>query len=465
MMKSFDIYDIIYSVFIIFISFKKGQSMDENHVIKNIKKLAEKMGKTPSVNEYQTEYGSTSFYKVRYNSLIVKAGLKPNIAYNKDFIKKSENHLKKKKELKEEFLQIYKRLKFVPTKKEINECGISSEVIRYYFGTYKGFLKEVGVTKDKDMKSPKVVEKNFNREVILKQIKELATKLKKIPTKEEYEEKYGKIVGLRQYGGFSSLLELASPILEKKEISKIEVEDSYLKYIKENGIPSEKDLPKALPQLKIIKKYFKNFKNLLTKIGYIESRAAFWKMSQGELISFLQKSVDSKVLKAPKDFNLNFNLPFWETVKSTLKCETFDEMADIIDRQELNEIRYNKYTRKEVVMLYKRLSDKLGKMETGATIRDLELHHRLNSYYISELFGGLNELRMALGYKVGEQEIKATVFNKEEIKKILKRKIKIRGRNLKIREIEEIPELPSLPTIYKIFEVNKIKELYVAIEE
>ncbi|MBS5038851.1 MAG: hypothetical protein KHZ27_10645 [Fusobacterium sp.] len=74
-------------------------------------------------------------------------------------------------------------------------------------------------------------------------------------------------------------------------------------------------------------------------------------------------------------------------------------------------------------------------------------------------------MRMALGYKVGEQEIKATVFNKEEIKKILKRKIKIRGRNLKIREIEEIPELPSLPTIYKIFEVNKIKDLYIAIEE
>ena len=57
------------------------------------------------------------------------------------------------------------------------------------------------------------------------------------------------------------------------------------------------------------------------------------------------------------------------------------------------------------------------------------------------------------------------MFNKEEIKKILKRKIKIRGRNLKIREIEEIPELPSLPTIYKIFEVDKIKDLYIAIEE
>ncbi len=439
--------------------------MDENQVIKNIKKLAEKLGKNPSVHEYHAEYGNTSFYKVRYNSLVIKAGLKPNIAYNKDSVKKKENHLKKKKELKEEFMQIYNRLKFVPTKKEINECGISSEVIRYYFGTYKGFLKEVGVTKDKDMKSPKTVEKNFNREVILKQIKELATKLKKIPTKEEYEEKYGKIVGLRQYGGFSSLLELASPILEKKEISKTEVEDSYLKYIKENGIPFEKDLPKALPQLKIIKKYFKNFKNLLTKIGYIESRAAFWKMSQEELISFLQKSVDSKVLKAPKDFNFNFNLPFWETVKSTLKCETFDEMADIIDRQELNEIRYHKYTRKELVMAYRKLSDRLGKSEIGATIRDLELYHRLNSYYISEIFGGLNELRMALGYKVGEQEIKSTVFNKEEIKKILRKKVKIRGRNLKIREIEEVPELPSLPTIYKIFEVNKIKDLYAAIEE
>lgn len=439
--------------------------MDENQVVKNIKKLAEKLGKTPSVHEYHAEYGNTSFYKVRYNSLVVKAGLKPNLAYNKDSTKKMENHLKKKKELKKEFMQIYKRLKFVPTKKEINECGISSEVIRYYFGTYKGFLKEVGITKDKDLKSPKIVEKNFSREIILKQIKELAVKLKKIPTKEDYEKKYGKIEEIEQYGGFLNLLELASPILEKREVSKTEVEDIYLKYIKENGIPSEKDLPKDLPQLKIIKKYFNTFKKLLTEIGYVESRADFYKMSQEELICFLQKSVDNKVLKAPKDFNLNINLPFWETVKLILNCETFDEMADIIDRQELNKIRYNKYTRKEVVMLYKKLSDRLGKIETGATIRDLELHHRLNSYYISELFGGLNELRMALGYKVGEQEIKATVFNKEEIKKILKRKIKIKGRNLKIREIEEISELPSLPTIYKIFEVNKIKDLYIAIEE
>ena len=140
-------------------------------------------------------------------------------------------------------------------------------------------------------------------------------------------------------------------------------------------------------------------------------------------------------------------------------------MADIIDRQELNEIRYNKYTKKEVAMVYRKLFDRLEKTETGATIRDLELYHRLNSYYTSELFGGLNELRMALGYKVGEQDIKATIYNKKEIKKILRKKVKIKGRNLKIREIEEISELPSLPTIYKIFEVNKIKELYAAIEE
>ena len=136
-------------------------------------------------------------------------------------------------------------------------------------------------------------------------------------------------------------MELASPILEKREVSKTEVEDIYLKYIKENGIPSEKDLPKDLPQLKIIKKYFNTFKKLLIEIGYVESRADFYKMSPEELICFLQKSVDNKVLKAPKDFNLNINLPFWETVKFILNCETFDEMADIIDRQELNEIRYN----------------------------------------------------------------------------------------------------------------------------
>ena len=46
--------------------------MDENQVIKNIKKLAEKLGKNPSVHEYHAEYGNTSFYKVRYNSLVVK---------------------------------------------------------------------------------------------------------------------------------------------------------------------------------------------------------------------------------------------------------------------------------------------------------------------------------------------------------------------------------------------------------
>ena len=30
--------------------------MDENQIIKNIKKLAEKLGKNPSVHEYHTEY-------------------------------------------------------------------------------------------------------------------------------------------------------------------------------------------------------------------------------------------------------------------------------------------------------------------------------------------------------------------------------------------------------------------------
>lgn len=440
--------------------------MNEKEIIKNIKELAKKLGKTPSITSYRKEFGNSSdFYKINYNYFVIKAGLKPNSAHNQDEKRKKKNHLEKKKELKKKFLALCDRLQFVPTRDEMDECGISSEVIRYYFGSFKSFLNEIGLTtRTKNFKSENMaVLENFDREIILNKIRDLTKRIKRIPTIKEYESEYGKVKNIKKYGNFSSLIELANPILPEDEISKVQLEDIYFAYIKKNGIPSVRSLPEELPSLKVIRKYFKNFEALLNEIGYDKQQRAFYKMSSEEMIIFLQDSVDRKILKTPKDLNLNYNLPFWETVKYVLKCESFEEMADIIDRQELNEIRYNKYTRKEIAILYRKLSEKLDKKETGATLRELDFHYRINSFYISELFGGINDLRAELGYKT-EENIEP-VFEKDVLIKILKRKIKAKRRNLKIKEINEDPELPSILTLYKIFGVNKIKDLYEKLYE
>lgn len=393
------------------------------------------------------------------------AGVKPYVSYEIYADRKKKKHAEKKKEMKKTFLEIYSRLGFVPNRREITECGIPSEVIRYYFGTYVNFLKEMGLKLQlKSSRNKITAEKNLKKEIISNKIKKLTKELERIPTLKEYEEKYGKVKGMGEKN-FSKLLNLINPALIEKSLSKKQIEDIYIKYIKEKGIPFVYQLPKELPQAKVIRKYFKTFNAMLAEIGYDEQAVAFYKMSKEEMIDFLQKKVDRYILREPKDFRLNRSLPFWETVKFVLGCKGFKEMADIIDRQELlYRRRYLRYTRRDLTNLYKKLAVKLNKEDVGLTFRDFEIYHHINCYNITLLFGGINQLRTAAGYKPINEDSKV-LFEKDDIAKALRRKSKILGRNLMMKEIIEDSELPSITSIYKIFGVEKIDDLHKVIRK
>lgn len=341
----------------------------------------------------------------------------------------------------------------------------SSEVIRYYFGTYVNFLKEMGLKLQlKSSRNKITAEKNLKKEIISNKIKKLTKELERVPTLKEYEEKYGKVKGMGEKN-FSKLLNLINPALIEKSLSKKQIEDIYIKYIREKGIPFVYQLPKELPQAKVIRKYFKTFNAMLAEIGYDEQAIAFYKMSKEEMIAFLQKKVDRYILREPKDFRLNRSLPFWETVKFVLGCKGFKEMADIINRQELlYRRRYLRYTRRDLTNLYKKLAVKLNKEDVGLTLRDFEIHNHVNCYNITLLFGGINQLRTAAGYKPINEDSKV-LFEKDDIAKALRRKSKTLGRNLMMKEIIEDSELPSITSIYRLFGVEKIDDLHEAIRK
>ncbi len=420
--------------------------MRKKQTEKNIKKITKKPAKVLDTKDYY-------------------AGLKPYVSYEIYADRKKKNHAEKKKEMKKTFLEIYSRLGFVPNRREITECGIPSEVIRYYFGTYVNFLKEMGLKLQlKSSRNKITAEKNLKKEIISNKIKKLTKELERVPTLKEYEEKYGKVKGMGEKN-FSKLLNLINPALIEKSLSKKQIEDIYIKYIREKGIPFVYQLPKELPQAKVIRKYFKTFNAMLAEIGYDEQAIAFYKMSKEEMIAFLQKKVDRYILREPKDFRLNRSLPFWETVKFVLGCKGFKEMADIIDRQELlYRRRYLRYTRRDLTNLYKKLAVKLNKEDVGLTLRDFEIHNHVNCYNITLLFGGINQLRTAAGYKPINEDSKV-LFEKDDIAKALRRKSKTLGRNLMMKEIIEDSELPSITSIYRLFGVEKIDDLHEAIRK
>ena len=142
---------------------------------------------------------------------------------------------------------------------------------------------------------------------------------------------------------------------------------------------------------------------------------------------------------------------------------TFNELMIAIDRPKLikniKKPEHKEYSKEQLIEIYQELSDELNKKEYGATSKDLLEHRGINLYIIDKYFGSINNLREILGYKTIERE-KFQKYNKEEIRQILIKKIKSKGKMLKIREIEADEDLPSIKTICKLFGETKIENLY-----
>ena len=125
------------------------------------------------------------------------------------------------------------------------------------------------------------------------------------------------------------------------------------------------------------------------------------------------------------------------------------------------------YTNEELLELYLKVSQKLGKEETGATARDLEDELGFSAGVFSIRFGGLNNLRKKLNMK--ERNEGTPRYTKEEIRKQLLKKYEEYERRLTPRELKEIHKkstkennwvFPGYTTILKYFQTTKMSEVW-----
>ena len=302
--------------------------------------------------------------------------------------------------------------------------------------------------------------------LIIDNIKNLAKKINKTPRRKDYIKEY-KTEVFENFGGYSKLVEKAGFIPNKRtNLTKEEIINRFVKYYKEHYIvPSSMHIPKELPSYDIIFNKFGSYDNFLRELNLNrEILNHFAAYSKEDLIKFLQEKVDEGIIKQSKDLKVNPELPFLETIQYVFnKKMTFNELMIAIDRPKLikniKKPEHKEYSKEQLIEIYQELSDELNIKEYGATSKDLLEHRGINLYIIDKYFGSINNLREILGYKTIERE-KFQKYNKEEIRQILIKKIKSKGKMLKIREIEADEDLPSIKTICKLFGETKIENLY-----
>ncbi|MDR2880134.1 MAG: hypothetical protein LBV03_09490 [Fusobacteriales bacterium] len=117
------------------------------------------------------------------------------------------------------------------------------------------------------------------------------------------------------------------------------------------------------------------------------------------------------------------------------------------------------HTNDELIELYKGFSRKIGKIENGATLRDLKNYgFPYSKSVISNRFTSINNLRKLSGFNITKEVIPK--YNKQGLIIMLYKNYKKYGRKLSQTEIDKEETLPSPSTIFYYFQTTKITEVW-----
>lgn len=293
------------------------------------------------------------------------------------------------------------------------------------------------------------------REEVLEDIKKLAQKLNKTPTRVELHKEYGYKV--RQYSSYIEELGLS---LNKNKLSKEIIISKIEDYMKiNNKYPSYKELIKIIDS-KSIRKYFGSLKILH---DFFEKRESIKELdfSKKELIEYLQSEIDNNNLLSTNYFKQKGKISFL-TVLKRLECRTWEEVLNLINRKEMLKEKIV-YIKNKIKEDYINLSKDLNK-ENGASMKDIS---KYTSYKVKEiifLFGGMRGLRKETGFE--------NIYNKEKLDyNLIKNKMleiyKKKGKmtTKEIMAVLKKEELCSLNTVKVAFKVQNLTELYKEIEK
>lgn len=296
---------------------------------------------------------------------------------------------------------------------------------------------------------------------IIKNIKLLAKELGRTPTRDEYCKKFGN-PQFKNIGGFSVMLEKAGFIKNKhNNLSNDEIKNLYIKYIKKNGVPKSKGIPKELPSYNLVCYRFESYKKFLNSLGYNTLEKSYTK---DEIIKLLQDGIDNGDIKSIMDLSKK-DYPVPVTIYKILGVNSWKETLNLINRKLQSNYssnsRYN-FTKEELKDMYFELSEKLNKTNNGASQQDVKKHLGMTQDVFQRVFKkSFIELKKEWGFEVINRR---NCYTKEIIAELLKNKIKEKGKELTTREIIIDEDLPTLSTIYRIFNTKSIKEIYKMIK-
>ena len=146
----------------------------KEELIEQVQKMAEELGRTPTIDEFRKNPNTGSNYQVlkffaEWNDFIRAAGLKVSFNYSK------EDLIKQVREYAAE-------LGRTPTSDEFKSCPntASTGVVKELFGSWNAFLEEAGLT---------VIRKtgqHFTKEELIAQLLDLRDRLGRTPTRKEF---------------------------------------------------------------------------------------------------------------------------------------------------------------------------------------------------------------------------------------------------------------------------------------
>lgn len=139
---------------------------------------------------------------------------------------------------------------------------------------------------------------------------------------------------------------------------------------------------------------------------------------------------------------------------------SWKEFVEKCDSELTREINVVTETNEELIEMYQKFSEKLGKIK-GASIQDIKNSKDIYSYSVFvKRFGSWVEFKKLAGYYVAGRN----KYTKEEILKKLSIKSILKGRRLSQNEIIAEKDLPALETILKAFKTTKVSQVWDEIE-
>lgn len=208
---------------------------------------------------------------------------------------------------------------------------------------------------------------------------------------------------------------------------------------------------KILPSHTYLRKRFNmTINELLIKIGIPVEKLNGIRRPPNELLEKLKEVADELGhVPTAKEFNA-------KGYSSEALKNHFGSYSKALEAAGL-EVKNKKFTKSELIKLYKNLSNQLGRPANSEDLNKLNDFPSASTFAVR--FGGIKELKKSLGFKSSNRGGQPK-YTKEDIMDMLIKEVEKKQRQLTTNELRNNKNLPCYTTILKYFNTTKISDVW-----